>query len=154
MEQLLEFINSDNVIFGLQSVHKNDIIRELLEKAVSIKQINQNDFDEIYEALLKREKSMSTGIGSSVAIPHCSVDVVDEVKCVVGLSPTGLDFNSIDNMPAQIFILLIVPRSKFQEHIKTLAIIAKTLNDKKERDKLIACRSYEEIVAAFNGVAH
>lgn len=154
MNELLEFITPENVIYEIKSVSKTDIIRELLEKAVAIHEINQENFEEIYDALLKREKSMSTGIGSSVAIPHCSVDAVDDVKCIMGISHAGLDFESIDKIPVQIFILLVVPRSKFQEHIKTLAVIAKTLNDKTERDKLIACHSYEDIIAAFKGVAH
>lgn len=154
MEQLLEFITSDNVIFGLKSVEKNEIIKELLQKAIDINLVNQSDFDAVYDALLKREKSMSTGIGSGVAIPHCSIDVVDDIRCVVGLSDEPKEFDAIDKLPVQIFIVLIVPRSMFQEHIKTLAVIAKTLGVKEERDKLLACHSYGEIRSAFKRVTH
>ena len=93
---------------------------------------------------------MSTGIGSGVAIPHCSVSLVDELKVVIGLSKEGIAFEAIDKMPVHIFILLIVPKNKFQEHIKTLALIAKTLNLKEERNKLIFAKCYEDILSAFS----
>ena len=93
---------------------------------------------------------MSTGIGSCVAIPHCSVSLVEELKVVIGLSKEGIAFDAIDKMPVHIFILLIVPKNKFQEHIKTLALIAKTLNLKEERNKMIYSNNYEDILEAFS----
>jgi PTS system fructose-specific IIA component len=95
---------------------------------------------------------MSTGIGSGVAIPHCSVGIVDELKVVIGLSKNGIMFDAIDKQPVHIFILLIVPKEKFQDHIKTLALIAKTLNLKDERDKFIQSNSHSELISAFKNV--
>ena len=154
MEQLLEFIKPDNVVFGVKSGSKTEIIKQLLDNILQSSKIEASDYDEILEALLKREKSMSTGIGSNVAIPHCSIEIVDDIKCAIGLSEPGIEFESIDNLPVQIFILLIVPKSKFQDHIKTLAVIAKTLNDKNERDKLVSCHSYNEIINTFKSVTN
>jgi PTS system fructose-specific IIA component len=92
---------------------------------------------------------MSTGIGSGVAIPHCSIGIVNELKVIIGLSKNGIEFDAIDKLPVHIFILLIVPKDKFQDHIKTLALIAKTLNLKEERDKFILSNSYEELISAL-----
>jgi PTS system fructose-specific IIA component len=72
------------------------------------------------------------------------------LKVVIGLSKEGIAFDAIDKMPVHIFILLIVPKNKFQEHIKTLALIAKTLNLKEERNKMIYSNSYDDILAAFS----
>ncbi|EMY79209.1 phosphoenolpyruvate-dependent sugar phosphotransferase system, EIIA 2 [Leptospira weilii serovar Ranarum str. ICFT] len=150
MNQLLTLLHPETVIFNLESGTKEEVISKLLQKAVDTHQIESENKEEILESLLAREKSMSTGIGSGVAIPHCSVNLVDELKCVMGLNPTGIDFDSIDHQPVHIFILLIVPKTKFQEHIKTLAQIAKALNVKEDREKLIRSGSFEEIQKAFS----
>jgi PTS system fructose-specific IIA component len=54
---------------------------------------------------------------------------------MIGISPGGIPFDSIDNLPVHIFVMLVVPKNQFQEHIKTLALIAKTLNLEEERKK-------------------
>ncbi|EQA37375.1 phosphoenolpyruvate-dependent sugar phosphotransferase system, EIIA 2 component [Leptospira inadai serovar Lyme str. 10] len=149
MNQLLALLKPETVIFDLEGSSKEEVISHLLQKAVDVKLIGPEVREPVFESLLAREKSMSTGIGSGVAIPHCSVNLVEELKCVMGLSKKGIDFDAIDHLPVHIFILLIVPKSKFQEHIKTLAQIAKTLNVKEDREKLIDSKDFEEIRKAF-----
>ncbi|TGK12222.1 PTS sugar transporter subunit IIA [Leptospira fluminis] len=149
MNQLMALIKPETVMFDLEGSSKEEVISRLLQKAVEAKLIEPEVREPVFESLLAREKSMSTGIGSGVAIPHCSVNLVEELKCVMGLSPGGIDFDAIDHLPVHIFILLIVPKSKFQEHIKTLAQIAKTLNVKDDREKLVHSKNFEEIRKAF-----
>ncbi len=149
MNHLIELITPENVFYDLKANSKEDVISQLVSHGIKIGIINEENKDEIEISLLSREKSMSTGIGSGVAIPHCSVSLVQELKVVIGISESGIEFDAIDKLPVYIFILLIVPKNKFQEHIKTLALIAKTLNLKEEREKLIHSKSYEEIKKSF-----
>lgn len=150
MNHLLELITPNNIIYDLKASDKESVIAHLVDHGVRIGSIAESASSEIITSLLNREKSMSTGIGSGVAIPHCSVSLVEDLKVVIGLSKEGIAFDAIDKMPVHIFILLIVPKNKFQEHIKTLALIAKTLNLKEERNKMIYSNSYDDILAAFS----
>jgi mannitol/fructose-specific phosphotransferase system IIA component (Ntr-type) len=150
MNHLLELITPNNIIYDLKASDKESVITLLVDHGVRIGSIAESASAEIITSLLNREKSMSTGIGSGVAIPHCSVSLVEDLKVVIGLSKEGIAFDAIDKMPVHIFILLIVPKNKFQEHIKTLALIAKTLNLKEERNKMIYSNSYDDILAAFS----
>ena len=52
---------------------------------------------------------MSTGMENGVAIPHCSMDEVDDTLVALGVSSDGIDFESIDGQPTQHFFLLVVP---------------------------------------------
>ena len=137
MNHLLEILNESNVIFDFQAETKESVIEQMVDHLVHTNELEISKRNEVVESLLQREKSMSTGIGSGVAIPHCSISVVENLKSVMAISPQGIAFDSIDSNPVHIFILLIVPKSKFQEHIKTLAMIAKTLNQPDEREKII-----------------
>ncbi|NCN08672.1 MAG: PTS sugar transporter subunit IIA [Leptospira sp.] len=145
MNHLLEILNESNVIFDFQAETKESVIEQMVDHLVHTNELEISKRNEVVESLLQREKSMSTGIGSGVAIPHCSISVVENLKSVMAISPQGIAFDSIDSNPVHIFILLIVPKSKFQEHIKTLAMIAKTLNQPDEREKIIKSKSLEEI---------
>jgi mannitol/fructose-specific phosphotransferase system IIA component (Ntr-type) len=149
MNHLLDLLTPNNIIYDFHAETKEEVLRKLVIFGTSIKLLDEKDTEELIESLLNREKSMSTGIGSGVAIPHCSIGIVNELKVIIGLSKNGIEFDAIDKLPVHIFILLIVPKDKFQDHIKTLALIAKTLNLKEERDKFILSNSYEELISAL-----
>jgi mannitol/fructose-specific phosphotransferase system IIA component (Ntr-type) len=149
MNHLLDLITPNNIIYDFQAETKEDVLRKLVIFGTNRNLLDEKNTEELIESLLNREKSMSTGIGSGVAIPHCSIGIVNELKVIIGLSKNGIEFDAIDKLPVHIFILLIVPKDKFQDHIKTLALIAKTLNLKEERDKFILSNSYEELISAL-----
>ncbi|MCC5816470.1 MAG: PTS sugar transporter subunit IIA [Leptospira sp.] len=145
MNHLVDILNESNIIFDFQAESKEEVIQKMVDHLVSVGELEVEKKDDIIKSLIHRENSMSTGIGSGVAIPHCSVSYVEELKSAMAIAPQGIEFASIDGKPVTIFILLIVPKSKFQEHIKTLAMIAKTLNQPDEREKIIQSKSLEEI---------
>jgi PTS system fructose-specific IIA component len=89
---------------------------------------------------------MSTGIGNGVAIPHCSTTKVSEITTVMALSPKGINFEAIDNEPVKIIILLIVPKDKLTQHIKTLANIAKMMSDVKLREEILSLKTADAIL--------
>ena len=79
---------------------------------------------------------MSTGIGFGIAIPHASSEHVTEVVAAFGRSQgSGIEFDSLDNELVHFIVLFIVPRDQFQVHLRTLAAIAKFLNDRSRSAK-------------------
>ena len=92
---------------------------------------------------------MSTGIGFGIAIPHCSSDRINDVVAAFGRSTTGIEFDALDSAPVKFVVLFIVPKNQFQTHLRTLASIAKFLNDRATRDKLANAKSTQEILSIF-----
>jgi mannitol/fructose-specific phosphotransferase system IIA component (Ntr-type) len=74
---------------------------------------------------------------------------VTDVFAAFGRAPAGIDFDGIDNAPVKFVVLFIVPKNQFQTHLRTLASIAKFLNDRGVRDQLAAASTREEILAIF-----
>jgi mannitol/fructose-specific phosphotransferase system IIA component (Ntr-type) len=93
----------------------------------------------VEQALVVRERSMTTGMEHGIAIPHAAVDGIEDLIAVLGLNPAGIPFETLDGAPARIVIGLIIPRSKKLTHIKTLAEIAKLLSRADVRDRLLRC---------------
>ena len=93
------------------------------------------------------------GIGFGIAIPHCSSDRLDKVVAAFGRSSTGIEFDALDNAPVKFVVLFIVPKNQFQTHLRTLASIAKFLNDRSVRDQLANATSADEIMSIFRARA-
>ncbi len=140
-----ENLGKNNIILKPKSTNRWDLIREMVEIAVKNKNIQEEDKEDIIKALIEREKSMTTGIGNGVAIPHCTTQKVNDIAVIMAISKAGIAFDSVDNQAAHIVILLLVPKNKLAQHIKTLANIAKMMGDKILRETLLTLKSSEAV---------
>jgi mannitol/fructose-specific phosphotransferase system IIA component (Ntr-type) len=99
------------------------------------------------EAVLVRERTRSTGIGSGVAIPHGKCKGVNELVMALGVTREPVDFGSSDDRGVTIVILLVSPANRTGPHIQALARISRLMLDEPFREKLEQAGSAEE---AFN----
>jgi nitrogen PTS system EIIA component len=148
---LSDLLSAEQIIPEMQATERWPAIVELIDLLVELGQIKPADRDSILAALKQREETMSTGIGFGIAIPHCSSDRLDQVVAAFGRSTKGIEFDALDNAPVKFVVLFIVPKNQFQTHLRTLASIAKFLNDRSVRDQLAAANSKEEILSIFQG---
>ena len=65
---------------------------------------------------------------------------------MLALCPEGIDFTSIDDKPAKIIVLLIVPKNKLTQHVKTLANIARLLSNSQLRKNLLTKKSADSVI--------
>ncbi len=128
-------------------------LSELVGSLVAAGRIRPEDEADILEDLRRREESMSTGIGFGIAIPHTSSDRVTGVVAAFGRSKEGIEFESLDNAPVRFIVLFIVPKDQFQTHLRTLAAIAKFLNDRSVREQLGSAGGVGEILGILNNRA-
>jgi nitrogen PTS system EIIA component len=146
---LANLLSREQIIPQMESRERWSAIVELVDLLVALKRINPPDRDQILGALRTREETMSTGIGFGIAIPHASSDRVGEVVAAFGRSLSGIEFQALDNAPVKFIVLFVVPKDQFQVHLRTLAAIAKFLNDRSVRERLGAASSREEILSIF-----
>lgn len=144
---LTENLNPANILLKSEAKTRWDIIHDLVDIAVKSGQIDKKNEQEISAALVEREKSMSTGIGKGVAIPHCSISSITDVVIMLGTHEKGINFDAIDSLPVKIVIVLLVPKNKLTQHIKTLANIAKIMSDDKFKDGLLSISDPEAAYA-------
>ncbi len=141
-----ENLNKNTILLNPRAKTRWDLIAEMLESIVKSGFLNDKDEETVKKALFEREKSMSTGIGKGIAIPHCASDKIGEIAIALAICKAGIDFDSIDGLPVHIAILLIVPQKKISQHIKTLANIAKIMNDETLREKLVKTKSADTVI--------
>jgi mannitol/fructose-specific phosphotransferase system IIA component (Ntr-type) len=146
---LASLLSAEQIIPEMKATERWPAIVELIDLLVSLGRIKAEDRESILASLKQREETMSTGIGFGIAIPHCSSDCLSEVIAAFGRSPSGIEFDALDNAPVKFVVLFIVPKNQFQTHLRTLASIAKFLNDRNVRERLAAAKSAEEILSIF-----
>ena len=142
---LIESLFPETIVTDYNPTNRWDIIKYLVNLLVKNGQLPEELSESITKALIEREKSMSTGIGKGIAIPHCVIDQIEEPKIAMAFLPKGINFEAIDDEPVQIIILLLSPKSKMQLHVKNLAAIAKFMNNDQLKDKLLSLKNSTEI---------
>ena len=146
---LSSLLTVEQIIPQMRATERWGAIGELVDLLVKVGKVKSEDHDTVLNALKQREDTMSTGIGFGIAIPHASSDKVTEVVAAFGRSSGGIEFESLDNAPVKFVVLFVVPRDQFQMHLRTLAAIAKLLNDRTVREALATATDAQDILAIF-----
>ena len=141
---LLDILSAGSTLIDLKGETKEDIIAELIDTLAVGDAIS--DRDKVLQAVLEREKIMSTGIGDGIAIPHGKSDAVERLVAVLGTQRRGVDFEALDGEPAYVFFLLVSPANVSGPHIKALARISRLLKNDDFKKKLIAAETSAEII--------
>jgi Kef-type K+ transport system membrane component KefB/mannitol/fructose-specific phosphotransferase system IIA component (Ntr-type) len=105
--------------------------------------------DWVTEEVLRREATMSTGIGRGVAVPHARMINLEEPLAVAGLFRSGLDFDAPDGEPVHLVFLILTPRSDAGAQVQILASIARLLRDPQVRQEALSARTPTALLAAL-----
>ncbi len=118
-----------------------DILVDLMDKTG-----NLNDNEEYKKAILAREELSTTGIGDGIAIPHGKTKAVKRASLAAGVCKNGVDYDSLDGMPANLFFMIAVPDNSDNLHLEVLARLSTILMDGEFREKLINCNDKKEFL--------
>lgn len=142
--KLSDFLDIDLLHADISASDARDFLQKMVVTLVRCQAIS--DEAEAIEKILAREKVMSTGIGGGVAIPHARCASLNRTVLSIALSKEGIDFKALDGNPVHIVFLILGPQDSAALHVKLLAQIAKLIKDRKFVEKLMICRSADEIM--------
>ncbi len=141
--KIMDYLEEDRVIPDLQGRDKRSVLKELSSELVGPCQVASAE--ELLQVLLDRERLGSTGIGEGIAIPHGRLKKLKTFLISFGRSVKGVDFDSIDRKPSQLFFLVMAPDNAAVENLKLLGRIVTLLKDPSFKKRLMEARSREEI---------
>ena len=131
------------VLPDLRGTTKPEVLKELAAGlAAKHREIRLED---LTATLGERERLGSTAIGDGIAIPHGKLRGVNQIIGAFGRHPQGVDFESLDGNPTQLFFVLVAPEDSASLHLKALARVSRLLKDGAFREHLIAAPSAAEI---------
>lgn len=123
------FISPKAIRSKLAASTKEGVISEMVDALVEAGEVKESDRADIIKAIMKREELGSTGIGRGVAVPHTKHASVEKLVGTVGISESGLDFDSLDGQDASLFFLLVSPPDRPGDHLRALENISRQLRD-------------------------
>ena len=139
---LTQILQENCIKVPLDSSEKMSAITELVELLDANELLSDKQL--ILDAVITREKTRSTGIGSGIAIPHGKCKAVTELIMAVGIAAEPIDFESIDGKPVKIIMLLVSPADQTGPHIQALAKISRLMLNEDFRQELENTKTSQE----------
>jgi PTS system fructose-specific IIC component len=148
MIRLSRFIDDKLISFDLKGNTKEEIIGELVELAASSDLVKNKD--ELLKAVLDREKLVTTGVGYNVAFPHAKTKSVRGVVIAFGRKNEGVDFESMDRKPVNLFFLIAAPEDAIGAHLNVMAKLSFLMKNEKNRQRLIKAKYKEDLIEVLD----
>jgi len=145
---LTQILQPTCVKVPLEGKDKQSVITELVDL------LDTNglllDKNVVLDAVLAREQTRSTGIGSGIAIPHGKCKAVKELVMAIGVADEPIDFGSVDGKPVTTIFLLVSPVDQTGPHIQALARISRLMLDEQFKQGLEKTTSADEVYELLN----
>jgi PTS system nitrogen regulatory IIA component len=141
--KIMDYLDEEWVIPDLKGADKPSILKEL--SGVLVKPCQVASAEEMLQVLLDREKLGSTGIGEGIAIPHGRLKKLKRFFISFGRSLKGVNFDSIDQKPSQLFFLVLAPENSAVENLKLLGRIVTLLKEPSFKKRLAEAPSQKEL---------
>ena len=143
------YLDARRVLF-LNEGNRDDALLalvDLLDKAGKLQ-----DKEAFYQAILEREKIVSTGIGMGVAIPHAKLTGYEDFFIAIGIQGRpGIEWNSLDGGPVRLIFMIGGPENRQTEYLKILSHLTMAIKDEQRRKKLFKAISSQEVIDLFAG---
>lgn len=144
--KLTDIVAEGAIVTRLAAGDRDGVIAELVGALIAAGSAPARTRDALIASVLERERRGSTGFGKGVAVPHVKHKTVTRVAAAVGLSPAGIDFNSLDKQPVFSVFLLLSPEDKPEEHLQAMEAIFKNLSKDTFRRFLRQASTPEEVL--------
>ncbi|WDR07136.1 PTS sugar transporter subunit IIA [Devosia rhodophyticola] len=122
--ELADILAKRSVLICTDLTSKRQLFEQLADNAA---ETTGHDRSEILTTLLERETLGSTGLGDGVAVPHGKLAGLDGVTAVFARLSPALEFDSVDDLPVDLVMMLLAPAGSGADHLKALSRVARLL---------------------------
>lgn len=146
--KIQDLLQKNAMILSLKATNKADAISEMVQKLVDTGYVT--DFDTFKDGILAREALTTTGLGEGIAMPHSKNAAVKEAVVLFAKKDGGLDYESLDGQPTDLFFMIAAPDGANDTHLAALAELSKYLMKDGFADSLRTKTTPEQVLAAFD----
>jgi len=142
---LLEAFDPSCVIFIETPTDRDEVLAKL---ALLVRQQGWvESAEEFLELVRDRERSVSTGIGLGVAIPHAKLPPLAKFFVAVAiLRGEGVAWNAIDDQPVRLVFLIGGPEQRTMDHLKLLSQVTSAVRKEPVRSAMLQADGPQKIL--------
>ena len=142
-------ITKDRIVL-LESKKKIQALTELVDLLATLPDVE--DRDELLQAIVQRERDLSTAMGFAFAVPHAKIFSVREFVMAVGLSKEGIEFDAIDGQPVHLIVMIAGPVDRQRRYLQLLRQVTLILRDQEKRTQVMATCDVDSAFAVFGTI--
>lgn len=137
------FVGSKSFLPNLQATNRYEAINELAQ----VSGVKSVPINMVVQAVVERERILPTGMGNELALPHARIPNMKETQVALGISRSGIDFDSPDGSLAHIVVLILVPAEDLTTALDLYREILGTFRNESIREDTKQVRNYTELLA-------
>ncbi len=142
---LSRLTSEEFIIADLQEGTADTVLRQLSQPLVSAGLVQ--DHEAFVSKLISRENMNSTSIGGGYAIPHIrnpKENTSGKPVIVIGICRKGIDYNSIDGKPVNVFFLIYTNNEV--AHLRIISKLSKFLRNEVNIDDLLTTKTPKDVM--------
>jgi len=148
--KICNFLEAEHIFLDVDIPDKDDVLRFLADTGHKAGLVQNKKG--LLEGLQRRESIMSTGVGDGIALPHAAAsDVVDAAILLVRLAKP-IDFDSLDALPVDIIMALILPEGQTHLHLRLLAGLSRLCKNPEFLALIRTSRDAEDLVQGLHSL--
>ncbi|MFS2223722.1 PTS sugar transporter subunit IIA [Pantoea sp. B65] len=136
-------LSEDNIFLRCQAVNKTAAIQIAADALIQSGYVQQSFF----QAMIRREQSVSTWLGAGIALPHCAkedIGLIIRTGFQIFQFPDGVSWGD-----GKVAFIVIAVAAKYDEHIQVVAEIADLLGDEVKTTLLARAKDKTEFIEQF-----
>ena len=150
--QISSILEEQFIAIDLPAEGKEEALNSLVDMLGASPKVR--DLEKVRQAILERERLMSTGVGHGFAIPHGKTDALEDILAAFAVTRQPIDFQALDNQPVQLIFMLVGRETHVGTHLKLLSRISRLMNNEEFRRQLLAAANAQEVLRLFDQEEH
>lgn len=143
------YMDPQLVVF-LNTTTRDETLQQLVHHIYQIGKLsNELAF---YQAIIDREKIVSTGIGMGIAIPHAKLSSYDQFFIAIGILQRPVDWYALDGAPVRLIFMIGGPDDKQTEYLQILSGLTQAIKDEERRKKLLTLQEPSTMIELFQTI--
>lgn len=142
--RITDLLKKEGIVLNGTLKDKNDAIEVLVN--LQNKAGNLSNKEEYKKGIIAREEMSTTAIGEGIAIPHAKNAGVKQAGLVAMTVPAGVDYDSMDGEPSNLFFMIAAPEKGGDVHLEVLSRLSTILMDEDFRKQLLNAKTKDEFL--------
>jgi mannitol/fructose-specific phosphotransferase system IIA component (Ntr-type) len=125
----------------LEAEKKIEAVSELLDLLVQNNEVPMSQRHNLMDDFAANESAIGHGLERGIAMPTIVSDRVEDLILALGVSHDGVNFANLDDRPAKVVLLALVPKKTIASEMEHLRDIEQVLEHKDLIERLIAAKT-------------
>lgn len=144
--KLRDIVVTKAILPSLVNAKRDLAIGELLDALIASGVVSADSRATLLKETFARERKGSTGFGHGVAVPHAKTTLVSKPHAAIGVSASGVDFNSLDRQPVHAIVFMLSPLRDPESHLNAMETVFGALSQEVFRRFLRQARNADDVI--------